>query len=465
MMHPKTSVSAWTFLSLVRLSLVFLTMTQSVFTLPIPVPAHVPSPLAFQTPVPAPVPFRISPAGLHAYPRSRSTDFHAVIVERPHRVAVQRLRLTQRDDGGYTDEDSDNDGDDGNVSDNSNDSDDNYNDEDEDVDVSGDQDEDEQDDDHDDDSEEDGDGDGERDQEDGDSESDNDDDEGANSNSVSISSQIGVGSPSANSSYSKASFQAAPDINVAAIYQLVQSATSNPLKAYDSAEKDSDGDGDSMVMVYGDFLEGAGKGQVKAMSFIADMDVDCDGSDICPNDPDGQSQTTYGSLDASAVPYYVVPEDLIGVGGGFIQPNSLGAIICGGKMFYAIMGDTKHNALVGLLTAFAGFSFHFASFSSISILTTVNSGNTPQRIGEGSLLLAQTCFPDAGLGGDNGHTELDVAYLVFGSVVPPGVQKSAIDIDALKRKGDKVLRAFQQRHGVTSLGLGLGLGSGSLYSQ
>jgi hypothetical protein len=42
------------------------------------------------------------------------------------------------------------------------------------------------------------------------------------------------------------------------------------------------------------------------------------------------------------VPFYVIPETFLGTkDSGFIKPNSLGAIICAGKMFYAIMGDTK----------------------------------------------------------------------------------------------------------------------------
>jgi len=178
---------------------------------------------------------------------------------------------------------------------------------------------------------------------------------------------------------SPVSFQAASDIDVEAIYAAVKRATAKPVAEYDS------GQGSKKVTIYEDFM--SHEGDAKAMSFMADMDVDCDGAQvrflsdssegeilmcsICSryiqscvsaqhftsdywiaiaddfhfiqsNDPSGQSQTSYGALDAAEVPFYVVPETFLGKkDGGFIRPNSLGAIICNGKMFYAIMGDTK----------------------------------------------------------------------------------------------------------------------------
>lgn len=42
-------------------------------------------------------------------------------------------------------------------------------------------------------------------------------------------------------------------------------------------------------------------------------------------------------------------------------------------------------------------------------------------IGETSISLAQACFPDEGLNGDNGHSEHDVLYVAFsGSDAKPG---------------------------------------------
>lgn len=60
-----------------------------------------------------------------------------------------------------------------------------------------------------------------------------------------------------------------------------------------------------------------------------------------------------------------------------MEPNALGAIICNGKMFYGVFADSN--------------------------------GDSPQVIGEGSLILAQTCFPDDGMSGANGHPDSDVA--------------------------------------------------------
>jgi len=60
-----------------------------------------------------------------------------------------------------------------------------------------------------------------------------------------------------------------------------------------------------------------------------------------------------------------------------IVPNNIGAVICDGKMFYAVFADSN--------------------------------GDTPQVIGEASLVLGNACFPDAGLSGAVGHGDADVA--------------------------------------------------------
>ncbi|KAK7442984.1 hypothetical protein VKT23_015928 [Stygiomarasmius scandens] len=220
----------------------------------------------------------------------------------------------------------------------------------------------------------------------------------------------------ASSSNGQSPFEAASDIDVAGIYAAVQTATSKPLGEFSSAEQSGSG-GDEMVTVYGDFMDGDDL-SIRAMSFIADMDVDCDGVESCANDPSGQGQTTWGFLNAEQVPFYVLPQSLVfgETDGGFVQPNSLGAIICGGKMFYAIMGDTN--------------------------------GDEVEHIGEASILLAQTCFQNDGLGGNCGHATLDVAYIVFGEVVPPGDKQVTIDIQGLKDLGDNTVRAFQKGLGL-----------------
>ncbi|KAA1477017.1 Chitosanase-domain-containing protein [Dentipellis sp. KUC8613] len=156
------------------------------------------------------------------------------------------------------------------------------------------------------------------------------------------------------------------------------------------------------VDILGDWLKLDG---VSAYHFIADMDVDCDGVDFkCAGNPDGQSETSFGALNAAQVPFYVLPLKFTDAHKD-IKPNSLGAIVCNKKIVYGIYGD--------------------------------QNGDDPQVIGEASIVLAQACFPDDKLSGDNGHTPLDVLYIVFGSQVPKGVGKTTIDVDALKTLGDQ----------------------------
>ncbi|KAG7439919.1 uncharacterized protein BT62DRAFT_938503 [Guyanagaster necrorhizus] len=197
-----------------------------------------------------------------------------------------------------------------------------------------------------------------------------------------------------------ANFAADPSIDVSAIYTAGQASTLSRTGIIDSFPA-TEGDEDN-VYIQGNWLNLDG---VSAYHFVADMDVDCDGVDYqCAGNPDGQPETSFGALDASSVPWYVIPQTFWDAHQD-IKPNALGAVICDGKMFYGIFGDTN--------------------------------GDDPEVIGEASLVLAQTCFPDEGLSGGNGHTPLDVLYIIFGSKVPSGVGKESIDIDALKTLGDE----------------------------
>ena len=89
---------------------------------------------------------------------------------------------------------------------------------------------------------------------------------------------------------------------------------------------------------------------------------------------DGQNQTSYGHFSAYHVPWIVIPDTFVTQHN--IPDNSISAVICAGRMFYAILGDTN--------------------------------GADPEVIGEGSILLGQTCFPNAGLNGGVGHADDDV---------------------------------------------------------
>jgi chitosanase len=79
-------------------------------------------------------------------------------------------------------------------------------------------------------------------------------------------------------------------------------------------------------------------------------------------------------LDATRVPWIVIPDSFFQE--KKVPQNALSAVVCNGKLFYGIMGDTD--------------------------------ADTPEVIGEASLLLGNSCFPDEQLNGGTGHEALDV---------------------------------------------------------
>ncbi|KAJ7035204.1 fungal chitosanase of glycosyl hydrolase group 75-domain-containing protein [Mycena alexandri] len=201
-----------------------------------------------------------------------------------------------------------------------------------------------------------------------------------------------------------AAFAADPSINVAGIYAAAQASNSHTLATYPTTPERK-----AYTNIYADWNFTG----VSAFHFIADMDVDCDGpKSNCKGNRDGQSETSFGALDATKVPYFVLPERFTQEYKSILKDNALGAIICNGKMFYGIYGD--------------------------------QDADSPQVIGEASILIGQTCFPGGTINGDNGHPENDVAYIVFGSQVPVGVQKNSIDLPALKALGDAQVKLLQK---------------------
>ncbi|RBA18793.1 chitosanase [Fusarium proliferatum] len=163
------------------------------------------------------------------------------------------------------------------------------------------------------------------------------------------------------------------------------------------------------------------------------MDIDCDGANnhagACSNDPSGQGETAfkdtvknYGipDLDANVHPYVVFGND--GASPSFdpqqhgIKPLSVMAVVCNGE-HYGIWGDT-------------------------------NGGTST---GEASISLAELCFPNQGLNGDNGHGEKDVLYIAFkGDEAVPGKNgadwKAASRADfskSIRTLGDKLVAKLQ----------------------
>jgi len=99
--------------------------------------------------------------------------------------------------------------------------------------------------------------------------------------------------------------------------------------------------------------------------------------------PDGQPETNFGALSAFNTPWVVVPDSSFNK--LKIPPNAISVVVCDGKVFYGIMGDTD--------------------------------ADDPEVIGEASFLMGQTCFPTEDLGGGNGHTALDVLCLSYAILI------------------------------------------------
>ncbi|KAK2879398.1 hypothetical protein FQN49_000916 [Arthroderma sp. PD_2] len=193
-----------------------------------------------------------------------------------------------------------------------------------------------------------------------------------------------------------------PD-NLMALYNY---AKNNPCDKPLSSNRFKDGHGRSGFTYCGDY-EGVVylSGPPHPTGRLGDVDVDCDGANRsegdCANDLTGQGQTSfkdevadYGidDLDANVHGYVVfgnegkklsyLPSD------SGIEPLSVVAVVCNDRLFYGIWGDTN--------------------------------GNTDT--GEVSISLAQACFPEHNLTGDNSYEGHDVLFVAFkGEDAKPGI--------------------------------------------
>lgn len=163
------------------------------------------------------------------------------------------------------------------------------------------------------------------------------------------------------------------------------------------------------------------------------MDVDCDGANNsagkCSNDPSGRGETAFkddvkdfgiSDLDANLHPYVVFGNE--GDSPKFnpqkhgMEPLSVMAVVCNGKLHYGIWGDT-------------------------------NGGTST---GEASLSLAELCFPEEHPDGDHGHDGNDVLYIGFkGKDAVPGkkanwkAKKTEDFEDSIKSIGDKLVAGLK----------------------
>ncbi|KAF9884410.1 hypothetical protein FE257_001810 [Aspergillus nanangensis] len=216
-------------------------------------------------------------------------------------------------------------------------------------------------------------------------------------------------------------FAAASTMPVAALQAAAAKATEIPDLATYGISLDGGDEKSTIHSDWASFSEGA------AISWVADMDVDCDGIDFeCEGNPDGQDETNFGALAAYEVPFIVIPQKYLSANEDSLAGNNIAAVICDGKMFYGILGDAN--------------------------------GDTPQVTGEASWLFARTCFPNDNLNGNKGHGEADVTYILFtgdDSVLPSSAlnENYVTNFDTLRSMGDKLVNAL-----VSNLGLSGGGG-------
>ncbi|KAJ5688778.1 hypothetical protein N7462_003170 [Penicillium macrosclerotiorum] len=217
-------------------------------------------------------------------------------------------------------------------------------------------------------------------------------------------------------------FAAATTVPVAALQSAAAKASTAAKDATYPVNNDS---GASKVTIHSDwssFSEGA------AFVWVADMDVDCDGIDYkCKGNQDGQAQTNFGALAAYEVPFFVIPDKFGTTYQSVLPGNNVGAVICGGKMFYGIYGDSD--------------------------------GDDPQVIGEASWLMARTCFPNDDLNGNSGHTGVDVTYILFtgdDAVLPSSALNNnyVTNFSTLRSMGDKLITALAKNLNLSSGGSG-----------
>lgn len=164
-----------------------------------------------------------------------------------------------------------------------------------------------------------------------------------------------------------------------------------------------------------------------AYVFTSNMDIDCDGTDYqclgnSENGDDGDAETAFGKLAAYETPYIVVPQSFQTKYAKTLPGNNVVAVICDGKMYYGIFGDTN--------------------------------GADPEIIGEASWRMGQACFPDDNISGENGHGADDVTYIVFtgtDAVLPSSALTTnyITNFGTLKSMGDSLTAALVKNIGLS----------------
>ncbi|RHZ43460.1 glycoside hydrolase family 75 protein [Aspergillus thermomutatus] len=212
-------------------------------------------------------------------------------------------------------------------------------------------------------------------------------------------------------------FAAATTMPVAALQSAAAKASAVPKSAKYPINFDSDSPTATIHADWATLPTGA------AYVWVADMDVDCDGLDYqCKGNGDGQDATNFGALAAYEVPFIVIPQHFYKAYESQLTGNNVAAVICNGKMYYGIFGDTD--------------------------------GDTPEVIGEASWLMARTCFPDDDLNGNNGHVPANVTYIVFtgdNAVLPSSAVNDnyITNFTKLRSLGDSLVNALVSQLGLS----------------
>ncbi|KAJ6629382.1 fungal chitosanase of glycosyl hydrolase group 75-domain-containing protein [Mycena sp. CBHHK59/15] len=132
----------------------------------------------------------------------------------------------------------------------------------------------------------------------------------------------------------KTTFATHPVLDMARLFAAVKAAMKNDLGSFFTSVQH-----DHHAHIYSDWAQ---LQHVSVFYLIADMDIDCDGVFVRQlADNGGQQETAFGTLDAHQVPWFVLPQKFNNEQKDTLKPNALEAVICNGKIFYAIFGDTK----------------------------------------------------------------------------------------------------------------------------
>jgi hypothetical protein len=117
-----------------------------------------------------------------------------------------------------------------------------------------------------------------------------------------------------------------------------------------------------------------------AIWFKADMDIDCDGgsTDTCKADrtyqPETSCQSSGKPLDASYLPYIVLPKDSNGLALNNLglRCGSIAAVIYNGKIVYGVLGDRGPAGVIGEAS--------YAMAQKLGIYADPNTGGAPYGV-------------------------------------------------------------------------------------